>query len=165
MMDHPGRDVFFEKLATRLGIGTDRLEASFKEAAKDAIDQGEQTGYLTATQATRLKEKVERGRQDFFQQSWSWSIRRHRRMDAIFTAVANRFGMSVSELENQLEADKSLADLAREKGMSEADLRQTVLNAVRPILDQSVKDGKIAPKFAEFVIHRIEGTEVTPKAA
>ena len=165
MMDHPGREVFFDKLAARLGIGKDRLEASFKEAAKDAIDQGAQTGYLTATQATRLKEKVERGRQDFFQQSWSWSIRRRRRMDAILAAVANRLGMSVSELENQLEADKSLADLARERGMSEADLRQTVLNAVKPQLDQSVKDGKIAPKFAEFVIHRIEGTEVTPKAA
>jgi hypothetical protein len=165
MMDHPGRDVFFDKLAAKLGIPKDRLEMGFKEAAKDAIDQGAQTGYLTATQATRLKEKVESGRQDFFQQSWSWAIRRRRRMDLIFTAVANRFGMSASELENQLDADKSLSDLARERGMSEAELRQTVLNAVKPHLDQSVKEGKIAPKFAEYVIHRIEGTEVTPKAA
>jgi hypothetical protein len=73
--------------------------------------------------------------------------------------------MSVSEMENQLDADKSLADLARERGISEADLRQTVLNAVKPQLDQAVKEGKIAPKFAEYVTHRIEGTEVTPKAA
>jgi hypothetical protein len=165
MMDHPGRDVFFDKLAAKLGIPKDRLESSFREAAKDAIDQASQTGYLTASQAMRLKEKVERGRQDFFQQSWSWSIRRRRRMDAIFTSVANKFGMSVSELENQLESDKSLADMARERGMSDADLRQTVLNAVKPQLDQAVKEGKIAPKFADFVIQRIQGTEVTPKAA
>jgi hypothetical protein len=55
--------------------------------------------------------------------------------------------------------------MARERRISEADLRQSVLNAVKPQLDQAVKDGKIAPKFADFVIQRIEATEVTPKAA
>lgn len=164
-MHYPTREVFLEKLATTLGISEEQLEASFKEAAKGAIDQATQSGYLTADQAERMKERMERGRQDFFHRSWAWVIRRRRRMDVILATVANKLGVSVSDLETQLESGKSLADLAREKGISEDDLRQAVVNAVKPLLDEAVKAGKIAPKYAEVVIHRIEGTEVAPKAA
>jgi hypothetical protein len=161
----PARDVFFDKLAMNLGLGKKQLETSFKEAAKSTIDQATQNGYLTAAQAGRLKEKVERGREDFFHQSWAWVIQRRRRMNLILATAANRFGMSVSDLEDQLESGKSLADLAREKGIPEDDLRQAMVNAVKPHLGEAVKAGKITPKFAEVVIQRIEGTEAMPKAA
>jgi len=165
MMSTEAREVFLGKLSAILGVDEPRLEQSFKEAAKQTIDEGVRNGYLTQKQAEHIKDRIEHGRRGFFTRSWSFMVRMHRQTQAMFEAVASKLGMSLADLENQLEAGKSLADLAREKGVSEDDLRKTVLGVIQPRLDQAVKEGKITSKMADVILKRIEQPQEAPKAA
>lgn len=165
MLGHRAREVFLGKLSTILGIDEQKLAQSFKEAGKQTIDQALQNGYLTQSQAEQMKERIEHGKRGFFNRSWARLARMHRGVQTIFEAVAAKFGESVDDLEKQLEAGKSLDELGRAKGISEDELRKTVVAAIKPQLDQAVKDGKIAPKMAEAFLHRIEQPAEAPKAA
>lgn len=165
MMSTRAREVFLGKLSSILGVDEQKLGQSFKEAAKQTIDQGVQSGYLTQKQAEHMKDRIEHGKRGFFNRSWSFMVRMHRQTDAMFEAVASKLGMSLDDLENQLEAGKSLGDLAREKGVSEDDLRKTVVGVIQPRLDQAAREGKITPKMAEAILQRIEHPQEAPKAA
>lgn len=164
-MSERGREVFLGKLSAILGIDEPKLEQSFKEAAMQSVDEGLRNGYLTQKQAEQIKERIEHGKRGFFDRSWSFLVRRHRQTQAMFEAMATRLGMSLEDLENQLETGKSLGELAREKGVSEDDLRKTVVGVVRPRLDQAAREGKITPKMAEAILQRIEHPEEAPRAA
>lgn len=165
MMSTKAREVFLGKLSAILGVDEPKLEQSFKDAAKQTVDEGLRNGYLTQQQAEHIKERIEYGRQGFFNRSWSFMVRMHRQSQAMFEAVASKLGMSLDDLENQLEAGKSLADLAREKGVSEDELRTTVVGVIQPRLDQAVKEGKITSKMAEVILQKIEQPREAPKAA
>ncbi|MGH2461285.1 MAG: hypothetical protein ACRDIY_20695, partial [Chloroflexota bacterium] len=143
MMSTRAREIFLGKLSSILGVDEQKLGQSFKEAAKQTVDQGVQSGYLTQQQAEHIKDRIEHGKRGFFDRSWAFMVRMHRQTDAMFEAVASKLGMSLDDLENKLEAGKSLSDLAREKGVSEDDLRKTVMGVIQPRLDQAVKGGKI----------------------
>ena len=52
------------------------------------------------------------------------------RMDKVFSAVADKLGMTVDDLEADLKGGKSLADVAASKGMSKDDLVATIKGAL-----------------------------------
>ena len=160
------RKLFMDKLASNLGIDEQKLDQSFKEAAKDTAEEAFKTGYLTNEQFDRIKNRLEHGKAGgIFGRPWAMVARMHQGSDAVFDAMAKRLGETKQDLESQLSAGKPLSEIAQEKGVSEEELRHTVVSTLKPRLDEAVKGGKITPKMAEAVLHRMEQTPSAPKAA
>ncbi|HVC34015.1 MAG TPA: hypothetical protein VNL16_10940 [Chloroflexota bacterium] len=159
------RQVFLDKLAPMLGVDEAKLKLSFKEAAKETVDKLQHDGYLTQAQADRMKMRIETGKRNFFGGSIAMLTRFHQGLQAVFEAIAAKLGTSVQDLEAQLDTGKSLDEIGKEKGVTNEELRQTVAKTIKPRLQEAVKEGKIAPKMAEAMIHRIEQPEKVPTAA
>ena len=59
-------------------------------------------------------------------------------------------------MQTQLRSGKSLSDVAKDKGVSEQDLRSAVAAAAKTQLDQAVKDGKLTQAQADSMLQRIQ---------
>jgi LysM repeat protein len=66
-----------------------------------------------------------------------------------FTEVAKVLGLSADQLKEQLSADKSLADLAKEKGVDFQKLIDAQIAALTSSINQAVKDGKLTQAQAD----------------
>jgi hypothetical protein len=71
-------------------------------------------------------------------------------------AVADKLGLSVTDLETQLHSGKTLTTLAKDKGIAETDLYAAAASAAKPQLDQAVKDGKLTQAQADQVLQQIQ---------
>jgi|GEM_PF-6830044 len=166
MFEQHGRKMFLNNLAANLGIDEAKLDQSFKQAAKDTAEEAFKKGYLTEDQLNRVRTRIEQGKAGgIFGRPWTMIARMHRRIDTVMAALANRLGESKEELETQLSSGKELSEIAREKGVSEEELRHSVVAALKPELDEAVKTGKMTSKLAQAVLYRIENPESTEKAA
>lgn len=54
-------DNYLQKLAQKLGVSIDQLKSALKQTARDEIDQAVKDGKLTADQAQKLKDAIDRG--------------------------------------------------------------------------------------------------------
>jgi mannitol/fructose-specific phosphotransferase system IIA component (Ntr-type) len=161
-----GRQMFLGNLANTLGVTEEKLEQAFKDAAEKTVEQAEKDGYLTPAQSQQIRERIATGRSGGpFGRPWIMIARMHQTVSAVLDAVASRLGMTAKDLESRLASGTKMGDLLREKGLSEAELRQTVVDTVRHRLDEAVHQGRITPKFADAVIHRIEESPTFSKAA
>jgi hypothetical protein len=147
---------FLDDLAKRLNVARDKLDAALKGAASDRIDAAVAAGRLTKEQGDEAKKRIASGvglaplglrggggpgfghghgapgRPGFgFGPGMSLS------------AAAKFLGLSDDQLRTQLRAGKSLADLAKDKGKSTADLKAAMKSAIAAELDQAVKDNKL----------------------
>jgi hypothetical protein len=59
------------------------------------------------------------------------------------SAAAKFLGLTDAQLRTQLRGGKSLADVAKDKGKSTADLKAAMKTAITGELDQAVKDNKL----------------------
>ncbi|RKP53046.1 hypothetical protein D7Z26_15025 [Cohnella endophytica] len=66
-----------------------------------------------------------------------------------FTAAGTLLGLSADEVKTQLKAGKSLADLAKEKGVEAQKLIDAQAAAITSSINQAVKDGKLTQAQAD----------------
>ena len=76
-------------------------------------------------------------------------------MQATIKAVADKLRMSTIELMIRLRSGQTLADIARERGVSEQEILTTVAEAVKPQIDLSVKEGKLTQAEADQIYQKI----------
>jgi hypothetical protein len=69
--------------------------------------------------------------------------------DSMLAAFADKFGMSVEDLQARLDAGDSMWDVAQEKGMSAEDFLALRLDVRNQLIDQAVKDGKLTQAQAD----------------
>ena len=149
---------FLDDLAKRLNVTRDKLDAALRGAASDRIDAAVAAGRLTKEQGDEAKKRIASGgglpplrlrgggpgfghghggpggpgRPGFgFGPGMSLS------------AAARFLGLSDDQLRTQLRDGKSLADLAKDKGKSTADLKAAMKSAIASELDRAVKDNKL----------------------
>jgi len=144
-------ETFLEKFASILGVDEDKVVAAAKEAGKQVVDEAVEQGKITAEQAEKIKSKIDEGR--FF----PCPFPRHRgaggpRLDA----VAQVLGMTADELKAELEQGKKISDIAKEKGLTEEQLHQKVIEAKIQAIRQAVEEGKIPQDRADEIIKRLE---------
>ena len=156
----PGQ-VFLDKLAAILHISTGQLQADVKQARVETIDQLLQEGKITQAQADEMKKRAEAG-QGFFGGFGGRhgalidpSVARDLRAAGL-GAAAKALKTTPDGLKADLKSGKSLADLEKAAGISEADLRAAVKTAAKGVLDQAVKDGKVTQAQEDGILKAID---------
>ena len=160
------RQVFLQKLAALLGVDEEKLQSSVKQAATDTIDEAVKSGDLTQKQADRAKEFVDKAGPGFLGKRLGPALRMGRiapmprhmaglQGSDVLQAVADKLGMSVDDLRSELCSGKALTDIAKEKGVSEQEVRDAAVAAAKTQLDQAVKDGKLTQKQADAILERL----------
>lgn len=144
---------FLDRFASILGVDKDRIVAAAKEAGKQTVDEAVQQGKITAEQAERIKARIDEGQ--FFPCPFPG-----RKAPGFggphLDALAQALGMTTEELKAQLEQGKKISDIAREKGLTEEQLRQKLVEARIQAIRQAVEEGKISQDKADEMIQRLQ---------
>mgnify|MGYP005845506039 CR=1 FL=1 len=68
--------------------------------------------------------------------------------------VTKLLGMTADEIRAERQNGKTLADIAKEKGVSEQQIIDAVVAEMKTTLDQAVKDGKLTQAQADWLLAR-----------
>jgi polyhydroxyalkanoate synthesis regulator phasin len=141
---------YLDRLAAALGISRDALTTAAKKAGDETIAKAQEDGKLTAEQANQLKQRVEQngGLPNGFGFPLPGKVAVRGMAFSVSTetyqaGVAQALGMSVADLQTQLKAGKSVADLAKDKSVAADKVKSAVITVATGKLDQQVKDGKM----------------------
>ncbi|HEY5872472.1 MAG TPA: hypothetical protein VIT46_04475 [Gaiellaceae bacterium] len=144
--------------ASQLGVEPSELSDALKQALKNRVDEAVDAGWLTEEQAKELKERIDaddyplllgRGGHD-----GPGGFGRHGQVDVLETAAAY-LGMTKAELREELE-DKTLSEIAREKGKTAAGLVQQLVAAQTKRIDDAVAEGRLTDERATALKADIE---------
>mgnify|MGYP005847379053 CR=1 FL=1 len=153
---------FLDRLASALGISRDQLNEAAKKAGDETIDKAQQDGRITADQANRLKQQLEQN--DGFPRGFGFPLPGKVVVRGVaFTVstetyqagVAQALGMSVADLQAELKAGKSVADLAKAKNVTADQVKAAVVGVANGKLDQQVKDGKMTAEQATSIKNQL----------
>lgn len=155
---------FWEAFAARLGISVDDLTAAFKGAAQDTVAQQLQQGQITQDQADKANGRIDAWTPDRggpFMFPFDKGMGRGGREFGMFgqtalDAAAKALGMTADELKTELQSGKTLADVATEKNVDIATVKQAIIDAAKAEVDQAVTDGKLTQAQADEMKARID---------
>ena len=149
--------------ASQLGVKPTELSNALKQALKNRIDEAVDAGKLTEEQGKELKERIDsdeypllfgglfgRGGPGF---GLDHGFGPHDGFGFLETA-ASYLGMSEADLRKALE-DRTLAEIAKEKGKSVDGLVKAIVAAQEKKIDEAVADGRITKAQATELKSRL----------
>ncbi len=74
----------------------------------------------------------------------------------ISETITDLLGMTPGQILDARLAGKTLADIAKEKGVTEQQLTDAIVNGQKDILDQAVKDGRLTQAQADWMLERVK---------
>jgi polyhydroxyalkanoate synthesis regulator phasin len=139
--------------AKQLGVKPEALSDALKQALENRIDAAVAAGFLTQDQAKELKTRIDAGDYPslFGDHGFGRGFDGHgfgphafgdHGPSAVLSAAASYLGMSEDDLRAALD-DKSLAEIAKDKGKSVSGLVAVLVAAESKKIDQAVQDGRI----------------------
>jgi hypothetical protein len=146
---------FLDDVAKRLNVTRDKLDEAIKGAASDRIDAAVAAGKLTKEQGDAAKQRLQSANGlPLFGLGVGPHFAGPRGPGLLrpgfgfgpgksLSAAAKFLGLSDAELRTQLRDGKSLADIAKDKGKTTADLKAAMKAAITSELDQAVTDKKL----------------------
>lgn len=168
------RQVFLGKLAGLLGIDQQKLESSIKQAGKDTVDEAVKGGSLTQAQADKAKARIDQGGLGIgghfgFRHHGGKGMRGRGAFEGPhgaygkteLQAAADKLGMSITDLQSALRSGKSLSDVAKDKGVSDQDLKTAMVAAAKTQLDQAVTNGKLTQAQEDSILQRIQQSDLS----
>lgn len=145
---------FLARVADKLGVSEDELNAAIEEAGVETIDEALADGRITDDQADRLRERVEDGGFPFPPRPFG---ERHMKgPNFVVDAAVEVLDMSREDLLGQLKDGNSLADVAEAEGMSVEAFEAALLAEVKAQLDGLVSDGELTQDQADRIFQNIE---------
>jgi hypothetical protein len=169
------RKAYLDDVAKRLDVTPEKLDDALKGAFLDRLDAAVKAGKLTQAQADAIKKKVEASGEVPF----GLGLGRRggpggphggpggpgfggpgpgprggpgRHLDA----AAKALGLTTADLRKQLEAGKSLADVAKAQGKSADDVKKALLDDEKAELDQAVTDGKLTAAQRDKILKNLD---------
>ncbi len=146
-------------IASKLGVDRATLDAVEKEAHQEVIGQAIEDGVLTQDQADHMLSRLEDG---FGPGMMGRMGGRGGRMGDFgfngclpgnYDWLAEQLGMTVDELQAELDAGKTIAELTEEKGV---DLDAVRVEAMKERLQQAVEDGTLTQEQADWMLQGLE---------
>lgn len=159
------RDFFLNALVERLGVTLEKFKSDYLGALTDTLDKAVKDGNLTQKQADQLKSKFSNrldqgdlpgffppfgrrgfghfgfGRGGFFGMKGGFEL----------SSVAKALNMPVADLISELQAGKTIADVAKEKNVDLAQVKASVLSDLKARLDQAVQNGNLTQARADEI--------------
>jgi ribosomal protein S20 len=145
-------------IASKLDVDRETLDSAEKEAQQEVIEQAVEDGVITQDQADRMLSRLEEGfgfgrmgrlggRGGGWMGGFKGCLPGHQEW------LAEQLGMTVEELNAELEAGKTVAELAEEKGV---DLDAVRIEAMKERIQQAVEDGTISQEQADWMLQGLE---------
>ena len=151
---------FKEALASALGISVDEYDAAVDQAQDQVVADALAEGWLTEEQAQSLQERMDRAQEN----GMGFMGRKPGRMghdlmkgsSRLLIAAAEALDMTTGDLRAELEAGKSIADVAAEKGVDTQIIVDAYLARVKADLDAAVAVGDITQNQADYQLQQAE---------
>ena len=145
---------FFEriknKIAEILGIGPDEYQDAMDKAKEEVLEEGIAEGWLTQKQADSIEERAsKRPDMKFFGRMGGPGIHP-------ISVFADVLDMEQTDLLAELKEEKTIKQVAEEKGMDKQVLIDTFLEELSKKLDDAVADEDITRKFADSLLKNAE---------
>ena len=153
---------YFERvrdlIASKLGVERAALDAAGQEAHEEVIEQAVKDGAITQEQADQMLSRMEDGfgpgmRGSGRSKRGHFGGRTVRWMGSGNEFLAEQLGMTADELQAELEAGKTIAELAEEKGV---DLQANRVEAMKEQIQQAVEDGRMTQEQADWMLDGLE---------
>jgi polyhydroxyalkanoate synthesis regulator phasin len=145
-------EAIIDAAAKELGISSGDLSDALKNALQERIDAAVDAGRLTETEGEALKERIQSEAFPLF----GLHHRGGHGFIGKLEAAAQYLGLSESELRQQLEDGKSLADIARDQGKSVEGLVDALVAAAKQKLDQAVDAGRLTQQQADEMLDHLK---------
>lgn len=171
---------FWNALATRLGIGVDDLKSKVTDAQKDVIEQAVTDGKITRAQADALEQRLAGGDgllplgrfpggNEFPGRGNEFRGGNVRGREFgtrgglpggylgglnVLETVAQSLNLTPTDLYTQLQT-KSLAEIAQAQNVSQATVKQAIIDAARAQLQRAVQDGAMTQAQADAILSRL----------
>ena len=155
------RQAVINDAAGRLGVTPSALQDAFKDALKDQVEAAVTAGKLTRAQADAIEAKIAAGQ--------GLGFGGHLRggpggpgggMRGIFgpslTAASTYLGLTEAQIRTQLQAGKTLADIATAQGKTAAGLVDALVTAETAQLDQAVKAGHLTAAQEQTILGQLK---------
>ncbi len=149
--------LYVQTLASNLGVSVSKLESANQAAAQKVIDQMYADGKITAAQKAKLEARLKANAsnpcaalKDFPHRHGAGPNRDFvaTAHAAIEAAVARSLNISTSTLESDLQAGKTIPQIASAQHVSINTVNTAYLNAVQTQLNSAVKQGLITQTMA-----------------
>lgn len=154
-------EFFLDRLANALGTTRDKLNGALTQARSETVDQAVKDGRLTQEQADKIKAQQGTGPFGFgFHGFGRGGMKGGAFMGAgqAHDAIAQALGMTPEDLANQLRSGKTLAELAAGK---EQAVKDAIVNAMKPQLEEAVKNGRITQDRANEILEQIRTSDLS----
>jgi hypothetical protein len=136
---------FLDRLATNLGISTDRLQQGLKDTANQYVDQALANGRITQQQADAAKQRIANG--NGLSPFTHFLGRRDAALDKLRLAswqdIATALNMSPQDLKSQIQSGQTLKQIIESHNMTVDDVVSSVVSQVKTQLDAKVSSGTI----------------------
>ena len=158
---------FVSRLAANLGITEQKLQDAIDQTSVDIVDDKEAAGDLTTEQADRIRERIATGEGspffgrfrhgfgDFHSFGGLGLFGGFGHLGAGLDDLATCLGVSSADDLRAALADKSLAQIGADHGMSRDQVKACVAAPLQGRLDQAVADGKIDQTKADEIERRL----------
>lgn len=151
--DSPGelQQTFLEKLAGKLGITPDELDAAMTAAGNETIDEALASGKITEDQAAALRERVEaEGFSGFGRRGHMGHHPWFRHMS--LETIATTLGITSDELRAELESGSTLSEVITAHGSTVETVVDALVAETQTRLDEKVAAGEITQYQADTIM-------------
>lgn len=143
---------FIDRVAQIVGVEPQKLQDGVKQASKEQIDAKLKDGKITQSQADEMKKKIDAG------EGFGFGGPKGRHggdMRGMFKPALEELttflGISKEELATQMKDGKSLVEIAKAKGKSEADVKSFLSTKFDEQLAKAVKDNTLTQAKADEI--------------
>ncbi|MDQ6710112.1 MAG: YckD family protein [Candidatus Dormibacteraeota bacterium] len=156
--------VFVNKLAGILHLTPAQTQDALKQAQAQTVDQMLNDGKITKAQADAMKARINAGNGLDAIRPFPGGLGRfggdralgRDLLTAELKAVAGALHMSVADLQAQLKAGKTLANLEQANNVTDATVKAAMKSAAKGVLDKAVKAGTITQAQADAMLARAD---------
>ncbi len=148
-----------DRVARIVGVDSSRLKDAYRQVVNEDINAKVQEGKLTQDQASRIRERIENRIESGNFPGWTWEGKYRmgglKGVMAVHEDIANFLGMTSDELRDACH-EKTLVEIAQEKGKSESELREFLKKTLEDKINKAVSDGVITQEQADNMKSRLD---------
>ena len=151
---------FMKHFAVDIGKSQAEINAAFQKAVGETLADEVKSGQITQAQADAIKKKLAGQSPCTLPSTAPKHAGGDKALGAYLqqymAAAASALGITQTQLTTDLKNGQSLSQIAAAQHVTEADFRTKVIAALKPTLDQAVKDKKVTSAQEQEIVTRLQ---------